>query len=74
MPALRGTVLQSLVRADSATELLRYTLVVLGALGIVPEDFPQQIRTGNRVSRSTSVRPEGSMPSCGQTSARAFPS
>ena len=33
-------------------------------LGIVPENFPQQIRNGNRVRRSANVRPEGSIQSC----------
>ena len=42
-------------------------------MGIVPENFPQQIRTGNRVRRSTSARPERSMQSCGQSSAEATP-
>ena len=32
---------------------------------IVPENFPQQIKTGNWVKSSTSVRPDGSTQNCG---------
>ena len=42
-------------------------------MGIVPENFPQQIRNGNRVRKSANLRPEGSMQSYGQSSLEAFP-
>ena len=46
-------------------------------LGIVPEDFPQQIRaigsTANRVRRTPSTRPEGASQRCKQTGTEAPP-